>query len=265
MIHPVISGNKWRKLKYLLSDAARLHKTHLVTFGGAFSNHLLATACTAAKFGYSSTGIVRGEAVSNDVLMLCRLFGMQLIFIDRTSYRDKHNYFRAHFGQDESAYFVDEGGAGALAVQGCSELTDELNEPYDHLFCPAGTGTTAAGIIKGGAVSHPDMLVHVIPVLKAETLLRDEINKYTDHSFEMHTGYHFGGYAKTTVELLRFIETFCRHTGMLIEPVYTGKMFYALYDLIRQDHFRRGDKILAIHTGGLTGILGMADKFRALS
>jgi 1-aminocyclopropane-1-carboxylate deaminase len=139
LIHPLISGNKWRKLKYNLLQAQQENKKHLVTFGGAYSNHLLATAAAAAKFGFTSTGIVRGEMVNNDTLFLCRLHGMNLLFTDRESYRDKKQLFDAYFKDDENAFFIDEGGASALAAKGCSELVDELTETYDHLFCACGT------------------------------------------------------------------------------------------------------------------------------
>ena len=134
LIHPLISGNKWRKLKYLLKKAAHENKTHLVTFGGAFSNHLLATAAAATKFGFRSTGIVRGEQADNDTLFFCKLHGMQLIFVDRESYRDKYALFDQYFGDDESAFFIDEGGASPQGAQGCAELVDELTEYYDHIF-----------------------------------------------------------------------------------------------------------------------------------
>src|ERR1700754_4063997 len=121
LIHPIISGNKWRKLKYLLKQAQTQNKTHLVTFGGAYSNHLLATAAAAAKFGFKSTGIVRGEEVSNDTLFLCRLHGMQLIFTDRESYRGKSVLFDKYFGDDANALFINEGGAGPDGAKGCAE------------------------------------------------------------------------------------------------------------------------------------------------
>lgn len=264
MIHPFISGNKWRKLKYILPEAERLNKKHLVTFGGAYSNHLLATACAAAKFGFKSTGIVRGEEIENEQLLLCKLFGMELRFTDRSSYRDKPALFQLYYGDDPETFFIDEGGAGDLAIRGCSELADELTETYDHIFCAAGTGTTAAGIISG--ITKKKMLsrVHVVPVLKDSGFLKAEIEKHltSTESFDFHTEYHFGGYAKTTEELLSFIMKFSRLTGILIDPVYTGKMFLAIFDLIAKDHFPPGAKILAVHTGGLTGMLGMLYRFK---
>lgn len=263
MIHPFISGNKWRKLKYILLDARDTGKNHLVTFGGAYSNHLLATACAAAKFGFQSTGFVRGEEVSNDILGLCSLFGMELKFTDRNSYNDKIALFDAYYKHSTDAYFIDEGGAGELAVKGCAEMTDEFDIAYDHLFCAAGTGTTSAGIIKGLQELKLNTHPHIIPVLKGGDFLRSDIEKYTNHPFKLHTDYHFGGYAKSTPGLLSFIEKFCQNTGILIEPVYTGKLFFAIFDLIIKDKFTPGSTILAIHTGGLTGITGMLNKFKS--
>lgn len=263
MIHPFISGNKWRKLKYILLEAERLQKKHLVTFGGAHSNHLLATACASAKFGFSSTGIVRGENVENETLLLCRLFGMQLIFEDRESYRDKVGLFQKYFINDHEAFFINEGGSGSLAAKGCSELIDELPEVYDHIFCAAGTGTTAAGILSGLNRKSLSTIMHVVPVLKGADFLKREIDKLSNGApFEFHSEYHFGGYAKTSDELLNFIKDFTSSTGIIIDPVYTGKLVFTIYDLISKDYFVRGSRILAVHTGGITGVLGMADRFK---
>lgn len=263
MIHPFISGNKWRKLKYSLREARNTNKNHLVTFGGAWSNHLLATAAAAAKFGFKATGFVRGEKVENQMLLLCALFGMKLIFTDRTSYLEKQKLFNNYFADDSDAFFIDEGGAGIHAVNGCTELIYELRETYNHLFCACGTGTTAAGILKGISQNELQTKLHAVPVLKNGEFIRTEIAKYNENltGFELHLNYHFGGYAKTRPELLQFIRTFSSSTGILLDPVYTGKLFFALYELISQDHFSRGDKILAVHTGGLFGLLGMSEKF----
>lgn len=263
LIHPIISGNKWRKLKYLLHEAQRQQKNHLVTFGGAFSNHLLATAAAAAKFGFKATGFVRGEEVNNDTLFICRLHGMNLIFVDRENYRNKQDLFNRFFANDEQAFFINEGGASAEAVKGCSELVSELPETYHHIFCAAGTGATAAGIISGITQKHLDTVCHIIPVLKNGSFIGDEINNLlpAPADYKLHTDYHFGGYGKTSPELIGFIKQFVANTGILIEPVYTGKMFFALYDLATKNYFKPGDRILAIHTGGLFGLLGMKDKF----
>jgi 1-aminocyclopropane-1-carboxylate deaminase len=263
LIHLMISGNKWRKLKYVLKKAQDQHKTHLVTFGGAYSNHLLATAAAAARFGFKSTGIVRGEPVDNDTLFLCRLHGMQLQFTDRDSYRNKPALFNQFFGDDEQAFFIDEGGASAEGASGCSELVDELPETYDHIFCACGTGTTAAGIINGLDKHHLKTKFNAIPVFKNGGFIKEEIDQFltAPTSYNVLTDYHFGGYGKANNELINFIKKFVAETGILIEPVYTGKMMYALYDQIEKSAFEPGSKILAIHSGGLFGLLGMKDRF----
>ncbi|SEQ94439.1 1-aminocyclopropane-1-carboxylate deaminase/D-cysteine desulfhydrase [Pedobacter rhizosphaerae] len=263
LIDPYISGNKWRKLKYLLQDAISKGKTHLVTFGGAYSNHLVATAAAAAKSNLRATAFVRGEAVKNEMLMLCTLFGMKLIFTERESYRDKVACFEQYFSKDDTAYFIDEGGASTQATIGCAEIITELPIQYDHIFCAAGTGTTAAGLLKGIQQNQLNTKLHVIPVLKGGDFIQDEMAKYVSVSahLTLHTNYHFGGYAKTTPALIQFIQSFTATTGLLIDPVYTAKMFYAIIDLQKQNLINKEDKILALHTGGLLGILGMKEKF----
>lgn len=262
LIDPYISGNKWRKLKYILADAKQQHRNHLVTFGGAYSNHLVATAAAASRFGLRATAFVRGEHVNNEMLTLCKLFGMQLIFVDRESYRDKRNLFETHFTGDENAYFINEGGASAEAVKGCAEIISELDMQYDHIFCAAGTGTTAAGLLQGINTHQLATQLHVIPVLKDGGFIAQEIAHYEnnlDH-LQLHLDYHFGGYAKTTPALLQFMKNFITQTGMLIDPVYTAKLFFAINDLARQNYFEKDAKILAVHTGGLLGIWGMQER-----
>ncbi|MCY4779115.1 pyridoxal-phosphate dependent enzyme [Sphingobacterium sp. UT-1RO-CII-1] len=266
LIHPYISGNKWRKLKYPLQSAQSKNKTLLVTFGGAWSNHLLATACAGAKFNFQTYGFVRGEEINNPVLALCKVFGMQLHFVDRESYKNKKVLFDQYFKDRPEAFFIDEGGYGLKAAQGCAEIIQELTEPFDHIFCACGTGTTFAGLIQGAAAQSlsPDINIHGVPVLKGGAFIWDEISElgatrspYT----HLHTDYHFGGYAKTKPELINYVKKFTRRTGILIEPTYTGKLCYAVEDLIAQDYFTSGSKIIILHTGGLTGFLGMFDKF----
>jgi len=262
MIHPFISGNKWRKLKYNLEEAQKQDKQRLVTFGGAWSNHLLATACAGASYGLRTKGFVRGEAVDNPVLSMCKLFGMELNFVDRDSYKDKKALFEA-MDEKERYYFIDEGGSGKLAAKGCAELIDELAGGYDHIFCAAGTGTTVAGLALGMATGSPSSQLHVVPVLKGGDFIREEmvlLDAPVDHT-TLHTDYHFGGYAKTKPPLIDFIKDFVSLTGIMIEPTYTGKAMYALHDLIGQDYFKPNSRILFIHTGGLTGFLGMMAKF----
>lgn len=262
MIDPYISGNKWRKLKYILKDVKLIGKSHLVTFGGAYSNHLVATAAAAARNNLKATAFVRGENVENEMLLLCKLFGMNLIFTDRESYRNKALIFDTHFKNDENTYFIDEGGACEEAVIGCSEIITELPENYDHIFCAAGTGTTAAGLLRGINQHQLKTKLHVIPVLKGGEFIKNEIAQYENDlsKLQLHTDYHFGGYAKTNNELLEFMKDFIAKTGILIDPIYTAKMFYAINDLMGKNHFKKDAKILAIHTGGLLGILGKKEE-----
>lgn len=263
LIDPYISGNKWRKLKYLLANACNQQKNHLVTFGGAYSNHLVATAAAAARSGLKSTAFVRGEAVENEMLMLCKLFGMRLIFTDRQAYKDKPLLFNTYFATDPEAFFIDEGGAGMEAVRGCAEIIDELPNDVAHLFCAAGTGTTAAGLLQGIHQRKLKTILHVIPVLKGADFITEEIFKLTGlkEQLVLHQDYHFGGYAKTQPELITFIKNFVAHTGVLIDPVYTAKMFYAIIDLCGNGYIKVGEKTIALHTGGLLGLLGMKEKF----
>jgi 1-aminocyclopropane-1-carboxylate deaminase len=262
LIDPYISGNKWRKLKYILEKAKQEGKTHFVTFGGAYSNHLLATASAAARAGLKATAFVRGEVVNNEMLLLCKLFGMTLLFTERTAYKDKHNLFNEHFADDPLAYFIDEGGASEEAVKGCAEIIAELPEDIDYLFCAAGTGTTAAGLLKGTLASNRSAELHVVPVLKNGAFIKDEMARYlsVDKQLTLHTDYHFGGYAKTQPALLNFLHKFTADHGFLVDPVYTAKMFYAIEDLAKQGLLPKDAKIVALHTGGLLGILGMKDK-----
>ncbi|KIO77912.1 1-aminocyclopropane-1-carboxylate deaminase [Pedobacter lusitanus] len=263
LIDPYISGNKWRKLKYMLQDAIANNKHHLVTFGGAYSNHLVATASAAARSGLKSTAFVRGEKVNNEMLVLCSLYGMELIFTDRESYKNKNVCYAEYAAKHTGTYFIDEGGASAEAVQGCAEIITELPQDTAHLFCAAGTGTTAAGLWQGIQHAGLKTKLHVIPVLKGGEFIREEMSSYvnTDHTdLILHTDYHFGGYAKTKPDLLAFMKQFIAAQGILIDPVYTAKMFFAIHDLARHNYFEKDEKIIALHTGGLLGIMGMKDK-----
>lgn len=262
MIHPFISGNKWRKLKYNLPKLQDLELNKVVTFGGAWSNHLLASACFGAKYGLQVKAFVRGDEVSNSVLRMCKLFGMELCFVDRDLYRNKQALYD-QMPNSETYYFIDEGGSGKEGVLGCSEIIAELDEAYDHVFCAAGTGTTAAGLAVGIQQHKLNTKLHVVPVLKGAGFIQHEIVKHAASmdQVSLHMDYHFGGYAKVKPELIEFTKFFISQTGIMIEPTYTGKAMFALYDLISNNYFPQGSKILFLHTGGLTGILGMLDKF----
>lgn len=263
MIHPFISGNKWRKLKYTIEKAQKENCDHLITFGGAWSNHILATACLSASLGFKSTAYIRGEQIENPVLQLCKLFGMSLIFTDRDNYKNKRTLFESNHDDDLKAFFIDEGGYSNEGAKGCEEIMLDLPHHYDHIFCACGTGATLAGIAKGAQENQKQATVHGIPVLKGGGFILEAVHSIYPEltNIELHLDYHFGGYAKTKPELIEFIKSFCASTGILIEPVYTGKAFYALMDLIEKDIISPGSKVLIVHTGGLTGILGMSKLF----
>jgi len=262
MIHPYISGNKWRKLKYLLIKARDENKDHLVTFGGTWSNHILATAAAAAQFKFKSTAYIRGDKVDNPILSLCKLFGMNIHFVTRDEYKNKEGLFEKYHDNDPSSFFINEGGYSIEAARGCEEIISELTESYDHIFGACGTGATLAGLAKGASKFQPNAHIHGVPVLKGGDFIETAVhNLCPGVKINLHTEYHFGGYAKTKPELIEFIKKFCKETGILIEPVYTGKLFFAVMDLISKNHFKKGEHILIIHSGGLTGFLGQQAKF----
>lgn len=263
LIHPFISGNKWRKLKYNLISAEELGKNHLVTFGGAFSNHVLATAAAGAKFTFKTTAFIRGEEADNQLLSFCKLFGMNLILVSREAYQNKELLYQQYFKNDETTYFIDEGGFGALAELGCREIIDELDQEFDHIFCSGGTGATSAGILNALQLQNLKTQFHLVPALKGGAFLEKDIKPLllANSEYQIHADYHFGGYAKTTPLLIQFIKDFTQQTGIIIDPVYTGKTLFAIHDLALKNCFKKDEKILMIHTGGLFGILGMLDKF----
>lgn len=259
LIHPLISGNKWRKLKYTLKKAAEEGKQHIVTFGGAYSNHVVATAAAAQALGLQASAIIRGEVQENNVLDYCRSVGMQLHFVDRASYTNKNACIERFFNGNSDIFVIPEGGASPEGVQGCKEILAESKENFDHIFCAAGTGTTAAGLYSYIQKNKLIATLHVVPVLKGGDFIRNEITNYISiqDKLELHTRYHFGGYAKSTDELLRFIIAFYQQHTILLDQVYTGKMVFGLHDLIAHGYFARGCRILWLHTGGLTGLHGI--------
>lgn len=260
LIHPVVSGNKWRKLKYHIDTAQKLGKTHLVSFGGAFSNHMAALACSGAVLGLKTSCFIRGdefESKSNHFLFLAQLYGMQLIPVERELYKShKSELFHTHFGSDEQALMIEEGGAGDEGERGVSELIFELPFVPDHIVHASATATTAAGLIKGlmNRKGFEKTRVHSMAVLKngAEQtsklqLLESEID-WLVHEADM------GGYAKYNPQLLRFIEAFTANTGILIDPVYTGKALYGINELMRDGTINSTETVVFLHTGGMLGL-----------
>jgi len=253
LTHPFISGNKFRKLKYNLVEAEKQGKNRLLTFGGAYSNHLSAFAFACREFGFRGKALVRGDELnesSSPTLAFAHAMGVELEFVSREAYRDKEKLSAAY---TEEYFIIPEGGSNALAVQGVAELVSEIGD-FDYLLTACGTGGTLAGLLKG-APEHAEVIG--ISVLKNGDFLQEEVSKLLGHSFpdraRLLTAYHFGGYARYTEELLDFIRDFEAKHGILLEQVYTGKVFYAFYDLLRRDFFRRGAKVILLHTGGMQG------------
>ncbi len=255
LAHPFISGNKWRKLHYHLTTAATNNARVLVTFGGAYSNHLLATAAAGAKYGFETIGIVRGEAVKNPVLGMCNHFGMQLLFIDRTAYND-HGAYKEKNPVDD-AYWIPEGGGGALGEKGMGELLEEVPVDFTHLCCSIGTGSSFSGLLYKAAESNLTIQLEGFAVIKGGEYLANGFQELNYKHYTYHTHSHGGGYAKTSPELLAFIEKFSRATGILCDQVYEGKMLYYLDEMIVNGYYAKGSKILVLHNGGLTGMLSL--------
>jgi 1-aminocyclopropane-1-carboxylate deaminase/D-cysteine desulfhydrase-like pyridoxal-dependent ACC family enzyme len=272
LLHPHISGNKWRKLKYNLLEAKRLGRKKLLTFGGAYSNHLAAVAAAGQEFGFSTLGIVRGERALplNPTLSFVEKCGMELVYMSRANFSNKsHISFLEHLKiKAEDYYILPEGGSNCLALQGAAELVGEIENQLSFVpnyICTAcGTGATLAGIVSGlrgrGAALG-------ISVLKGD-FLKNEVSNFLQScgetpcgNWQISTDYHFGGYAKFTPELVGFINDFKQETGIPLDPIYTGKLFYAVFDLMKKGFFEKGATVVLVHTGGLQGVAGFNERF----
>jgi len=260
LLHPIISGNKWRKLKYILDHALCSGATDIISMGGAYSNHLHALAYAGKAIGVKTTGIIRGEPRDSFTPTLVDLQNcdMELRFVSRSDYRQLRQYQGCHDlpGLQAGQYWLPEGGAQALALQGVAELVAEIDMPYDILCAPCGTGTTLAGLI---AAAPESVSVLGIAALKNAGFLINDVQALLaqpHHNWRINLDYHFGGYASSNADLIAFINTFEANTGIPLEPVYTGKMLYALYELIKNHAFKAGQRIIALHTGGLQGNRG---------
>lgn len=259
LIHPQISGNKFFKLKYNLLAAQQQGLKQVLTFGGAYSNHIAATAYAAQHFGFDSIGIIRGEELAsqrlNPTLETAQDFGMQLHFVSRAEYRLRHEaeYLEQLQQQYPQALIIPEGGTNNLAIQGTQEIlsADDLAN-YDLICCAVGTGGTIAGLIESSA-DHQHVLG--FSALKGD-FLKQDIQKWTDkNNWSLTDAYCCGGYAKTTPELLQFMQKFEQQYAIPLEQVYTAKMMLGVLDLIQQNYFPAHTRILVIHTGGLQGKL----------
>jgi 1-aminocyclopropane-1-carboxylate deaminase len=266
LIHPYVSGNKLRKLKYNLLEAKKQNKHTLLSFGGAFSNHIAALAYAAKENGMKSIGIIRGEELAskidhNPTLQFAQECGMQLEFVSREVYRNKQNqeFLSELQSQYGDYYLVPEGGTNQLAIKGCAEILTSDDAIFDYVCCAVGTGGTISGIINS-AKRHQKILG--FPALKGD-FLQDEIRNFVQNkNWELIPDYHFGGYGKIKTELIGFINDFFEKTKVPLDPIYTGKMFFGVMNMIENNYFPPNSKILLIHTGGLQGVQGMNNKLR---
>jgi len=260
-LHDFVSGNKYRKLKYNIAEAINNSNSCLLTFGGAYSNHIAAVAAAGFEMGLKTIGIIRGEEIAdrmagNPTLSFAKSKGMQLHFVSREEYKKKTdskfiNYLRDKFGE---FYLIPEGGTNALAVKGCEEILKESDIDFDYICTSVGTGGTIAGLINA---SGPDQTVIGFSSLKG-TFQKEIIETLaTKRNYYLTDAYCFGGYAKIDSQLIRFINEFKENSGIPLDPIYTGKMMYGVFDLLKQGYFKENSRILAVHTGGLQGIAGM--------
>lgn len=260
-IHPFVSGNKYRKLKYNLFEAEKQGLKTLLTFGGAFSNHIVAVASAGKIFGFNTIGVIRGEEMfdnidSNPTLSFAKQCGMQFKFVSRNLYYEKIdlNFITKLEEEFGSFYLIPEGGTNALAIKGCEEILTKADKSFDFVCTCVGTGGTISGLINS---SNPNQKILGFPALKGDFLQEDIAKFATKTNWELITDYHFGGYAKINTTLVSFINKFKKNYNMPLDPVYTGKMMFGVFDLIAKNYFPKGSKILIIHTGGLQGIAGM--------
>lgn len=274
LIHPSVSGNKWRKLKYNLQVAKAVSHKTLLTFGGAFSNHIHAVAAAGKQYGFQTIGVIRGEPKLpyNPTLAFAEAQGMQLYFISRTAYRQKdtpafREELRTQFG---NFYLLPEGGTNELAFKGCAEIVTEIVQEVspNYIFTCCGTGGTVTGIIQGCA--NLPIAVRGVAALKGD-FLTTTIAELLSESTAPHTkdwsifnDYHFGGYAKFKPELIAFINQFKQQYQIALDPIYTGKLLFGIFDLVRNGYFEKGSIVVAVHTGGLQGIEGFNERYGGL-
>jgi 1-aminocyclopropane-1-carboxylate deaminase/D-cysteine desulfhydrase-like pyridoxal-dependent ACC family enzyme len=269
---PFISGNKLFKLKYNLEQAVKENKKSILTFGGAFSNHIAATAAAGNKYGFKTIGIIRGEETLdlNSTLKFAQEQGMELHFVSREIYKLKEDPFfftEASFSdslihQFSDSFLIPEGSANILGIKGCKEITDHIKIPFDVVCCPCGTGTTFTGIILSLKKNQSAL---GFQVLKGKGYLKGEVESWLNKfdsagngKWEMNEEYHCGGYAKRSPELIGFISDFEIKNNIPLDFIYTGKMMYGIYDLIKKKYFKKGETIVAIHTGGIQGNAGFS-------
>ena len=267
LIHPFVSGNKFRKLKYNLLEAKNQKKTTLLTFGGAFSNHIAATAFAGKQNGFNTIGIIRGDELAskineNPTLKFAQENGMVFEFVSREAYRlkESNDFIEDLKNNYGDFYVIPEGGTNDLAVKGCEEILKEEDSFFDYICSSIGTGGTISGIINS---TLPHQKVLGFPSLKGDFLQKDIRKFASKENWTLISDYHFGGYGKVSRELIEFINSFYQENSIPLDPIYTGKMVFGVIDLIHLGYFPENSKILMIHTGGLQGIQGMNLKLKS--
>lgn len=252
-VHPVVTGNKWYKLKHYLQEAQLSGKKEIITFGGAWSNHIVATAAAASLLGLKSTGIIRGEEPRNpgQVLLDAAGYGMQLMFTSREAYREKELPLEIDVLRMQNAVVIPEGGYGPAGARGIEELLQLLPQEFTHILCAVGTGTTLAGIANSGAKN-----VIGVSVMKNNMDLNVAVARLLKPGItmpEIRHQFHFGGYAKKTEALINFMNAWFADTRIPCDFIYTAKLFYAFDQMAREQFFCPEDNVLLVHTGGLQG------------
>ncbi len=261
LIHPTVSGNKFRKLKYNLEKAQSTNVKGLLTFGGAYSNHIAATAAAGKELNMPTVGVIRGEELethveNNPTLKYARDCGMHLEFVERSIYKNKTDpgYLQQLMQNYKRYFIIPEGGTNELAIKGCEEILTIKDQSFDIICCAVGTGGTIAGLINA---SLPTQKIIGFPALKGDFLKEDICKFVKQNNWELWGDYHFGGYAKVDSKLINFMNDFKLRYNIPLDPVYTAKMMYGIFESISSGKIPQTAKVLAIHTGGLQGIEGM--------
>jgi len=264
--HPLIehgefvSGNKWRKLKYNIQHVLQQQLKGILTFGGAYSNHLHAVAAAGKAFGFKTIGIVRGKEwkdKTNPTLQFCKQQDMHLIYWNRSTYRNKEDQTKNLQKQFSNYWIVPEGGSNALAIKGVQEIWQNDLSRFSTIGVPVGTGGTLSGLILGSLgkskiLGYGALKFDLTPSI--ETTLKSY--DYLFQNWQLNAQYHFGGFAKYTEKLLLFMRQFKATYQISLEPLYTAKMMYGIFEGIETNLFETDAQILAIHTGGLQGLQG---------
>lgn len=270
LIHPLYGGNKIRKLKYNVLQCLKEGKTGLLTCGGAYSNHIIATAAYGKEHGLKTKAIIRGDEllIENPTLKDAAELGMEFVFVSRENYRSirENNFLAFDLSNSNAAdfYFIPEGGTNEFAVEGVAELVDEIEIPFDYLATPCGTGGTFAGLMKG--IKNRDAKLLVFSALKNGDYIIDEVAQLLKEDFDrtklefFTSDYVFGGYGKMKPEVIEFVKSFEEQTGILLDPIYNGKMMFGLLDKIGSGYFKRGSVIVALHTGGMQAWRGIREQ-----